>query len=426
MRGAPVASTSAHQPSFLDFRKVCRRTRFRTRASGKRGGNAGEESEKRRGPFEPALPLLDPHPPLLTHHEARRALDARRRGETRVELSCDFYASGADDAEVSLDGVRATHRGREVFVSWSTMETIADDDRGVYEPANGEDWNEGGFVKVQSFSDDTERAVSLMPSGEKTWPTALIAGFSMHRFGVGVDPKEDTEKKLGAIAPIRKGARALDVCTGLGYTSCMLASRGADVTTIELDRTMTKMCQMNPHSRALFEGNIEQIFGNGADVVKTFEDKTFDVIVTDPPTFALAGELYSAEFYADLKRILKPKGKLYHYIGDPKSASGSGVAAGVVRRLKQVGFGGVEIDYDAHGIIAAHDHIKLRKSKQKPTKPSAGGIDAPRAGKRLKNAGGKRRDRTASSTPDRRGGRRVRFHDDDDDDDDDDWDHAHR
>ena len=37
-----------------------------------------------------------------------------------------------------------------------------------------------------------------MPSGERTWPTALIAGFSMHRFGVGVDPKEDTEKKLGS------------------------------------------------------------------------------------------------------------------------------------------------------------------------------------------------------------------------------------
>ena len=411
MRAAPVASTSAH-PSCREFRKVCRRTRFtRARASGTTDG------ETRRGPFEPALPLLDPHPPLLTHHEARRALDARQRGQTRVELSLDFYASRADDAEVSADGVRATHRGREVFVSWSAMETIADDDRGVYEPANGEDWTEGGFVKVQSFSDDTERAVSLMPSGEKTWPTALIAGFSMHRFGVGVDPKEDTEKKLGAIAPIRKGARALDVCTGLGYTSCMLASRGADVTTIELDRTMTKMCQMNPHSRALFEGNIEQLFGNGADVVKTFEDKTFDVIVTDPPTFALAGELYSAEFYANLKRILKPKGKLYHYIGDPKSASGSGVAAGVVRRLKQVGFGGVEIDYDAHGIIAAHDHIKLNKSKQnnKSSKP-------PMGGKRPKNTGGgrgKRSGRAAAS--DRRGSRRINVYDDDDDDDDDDW-----
>ena len=58
-----------------------------------------------------------------------------------------------------------------------------------------------------------------MPVGGGFAPTALLAGFSMHRFGVGVDPMEDTERKLAAIAPIRPGARVLDVCTGLAYTA---------------------------------------------------------------------------------------------------------------------------------------------------------------------------------------------------------------
>ena len=62
-----------------------------------------------------------------------------------------------------------------------------------------------------------------MPSGAGTAPTALIAGFSMHRFGVGVDPMEDTARKIGAVHPIRPGARVLDICTGLAYTRAAVA-----------------------------------------------------------------------------------------------------------------------------------------------------------------------------------------------------------
>jgi len=325
-------------------------------------------------PWGPHAPPLEPHTrriPLFTYHEARRCLDARERGDTEVELSLDFHLTPRRPARADADGVRTTTaEGHDVFASWASLEDVADDERGVFEPENEDDWTAGGLRKVSTFSDDTGRAVSLMPSGENTWPTALIAGFSMHRFGVGVDPEEDTRKKLGAVAPIRRDARLLDICTGLAYTSCMAAvENGARVTTIELDRSMTEMCRMNPHSRALFDGSIQQLYGNGADVVKTFADATFDVIITDPPTFALAGELYSAEFYADLKRILRPKGRIYHYIGDPKSSSGSSVAAGVVRRLKSVGLDAA-IDYDAHGVVAARDRVRLNRSKTPPSAKS--------------------------------------------------------
>jgi predicted methyltransferase len=378
------------------------------------------------GPFAPPLEPLDPHPPLFCFYDARRVIEARdgagdgadADADAEVEVSFDFYDTTTRVSARDERGIRGTWNGQAFFMPWDVCEAIANDERGVYEPEREHPWDVGRWRKVVTFSDDTERAVSLMPSGPKTWPTALIAGFSMHRFGVGVDPKEDTEKKLGAVAPIRKGARVLDVCTGLAYTASMAAARGAHVTTIELDTTMTKMCRMNPHSKALFSGRIEQLYGNGADVVKTFKDGEFDRIITDPPTFALAGELYSAEFYADLKRILKPKGKVYHYIGDPKSASGGSVAAGVVRRLKAVGFGGVEIDYDAHGIIAAHDHIKLNRTassaSSSPSRASKSSFDAKK--KTASHRGGKKPRRPAGS-------RRFNLDTDDDDDDDDYDDH---
>merc|ERR1712048_1329586 len=118
---------------------------------------------------------------------------------------------------------------------------------------------------------------------------------------------------------------------------------------------MTKVCQMNPHSRTLFEGGIRQVYGNAAEVVKSFPNNSFDIIIHDPPTFVLAGDLYSLEFYSHLHRLLAGKGKLYHYPGD--TTSKGGVANGVVQRLKQAGFGGVAIDQEAHGIVAAHGFI---------------------------------------------------------------------
>ena len=367
-----------------------------------------------RARFEPPLPLLDPHPPLVTAFEARRCVEARERGDATASVSFDFWKTPSVEATLAPTGVRATMDAggggtRDVFISWEDVETMAADERGVYEPANEDDWTTGGFRKVVSYSDDTDRAVSLMPTGDGTWPTALIAGFSMHRFGVGVDPKEDTEKKLVSAGPIRKGARVLDVCTGLAYTSCMASEKyGARVTTIELDRTMTAMCRMNPHSRPLFEGGIEQLYGNGADVVKTLPDAEFDVIVHDPPTFSLAGELYSTEFYAELKRILKSKGRIYHYIGDPKSASGSGVAAGVVRRLKEIGLDAA-IDYDAHGVVASRGRVRLNRTKKPASSRSTSdGKKAPSRERRPGRGGGGRG-----------GGRRRRRSDDDDDDDDD-------
>jgi hypothetical protein len=62
---------------------------------------------------------------------------------------------------------------------------------------------------------------------------------------------------------------------------------------------------------------------------------------------------------------------LYHYIGDPASKSAGQVAKGAVARLKKAGFGGVVIDYEAHGIVAAAGRVKVgnRNKNMKNKKP---------------------------------------------------------
>ena len=365
------------------------------------------------GPWEPPLIPLDPRPPLLAFDGARALLEARDAGATRAAISLDFNTGPdaelrLDDRGVFLDPPPLSDRQPSADVNdacpddaentddlpiatWSDVAVVAADVKGAYVLRRG-----ARASRFQVFSEDTGRAASLMPVGGGFAPTALLAGFSMHRFGVGVDPMEDTERKLAAIAPIRPGARVLDVCTGLAYTASGAARRGAEVTTVELDRAMTLMCRMNPHSAELFSGNIRQLYGNGADVVPTLPDASFDRIVHDPPTFALAGELFSETFYAHLLRILKPNGVLYHYIGDPASKSAGNVAKGAAARLKKAGFGGVVIDYEAHGILAARGRVKPRgkkKPKSDKRKPIAkrAGADA-RRGKRGRGGGSRRDD----------------------------------
>jgi hypothetical protein len=312
---------------------------------------------------------------------AQALLDAREVGQTHVDATLDFGITSVSMAMLdggfvlAADAAAAAADAELLLATWADVAVVAADAKGVYVLHAG-----APVDRFQVFSEGTSRAVSLMPTSPGLAPTALIAGFSMHRFGVGVDPMEDTARKLASVGPIRAGARVLDICTGLAYTAVAAHNKGGRVTTIELDRAMTEMCRMNPHSRELFGGQIRQLYGNAADVVPTFPDASFDRIIHDPPTFALAGELFSGEFYGHLRRILAPKGRLYHYIGDPASKSAGNVAKGVVTRLKQAGFGGVAIDYNAHGIIAAHGPVKInsKKGPQKSVGKAAKGTSTDR------------------------------------------------
>ena len=295
-----------------------------------------------------------------------------RIDETRVEISKRQQSDDDDDD----DGTIVLNR-EDVFA-------IEPDDLTVYTVVQtSEDAGDSrALAKLEPcriYSNTIDRVCALCPSDSvnpELAPTALIAGFSMHRFGLGVDPKEDTRRKIASLKPYKGNNLAvLDVCTGLAYTAIMASEleNVSSVTTIELDPTMTQICAMNPHSKGLFgcaknttkrsedggedyEKNniISQLYGNAFDVIQTLPDRAFDRIIHDPPTFALAGELYGEKFYSELFRVLKPSGRVYHYTGDPSSnVAGGGGVRGIVKRMKLVGFESVEIDQHAHGVVAA-------------------------------------------------------------------------
>lgn len=298
--------------------------------------------------WRPSLPLLDPHPPLLTYWVARDLQAAQKKNQTTLNATLDFGISTTtlnvtDNGAVGPDGA--------LLATWEDIKRVAKDERGSWILRPGEP-----AEKFLVYSPISNAACSLMPSKPGKPPTALLNGFCMHRWGKEVDPGMHAELIMECVAPIRKGARVLDTCTGLGYTAIAASQRG-NVTTIEVDPAMTQVCQMNPHSRELFQGGIKQIYGNAAEIVKILPNNSFDVIIHDPPTSLIAGELFATDFYKDLHRVLAPNGRMYHYIGEPTSQTS--MKKGVMKRLRQAGFGGVVLDRVAHGIVVGHDNVRI-------------------------------------------------------------------
>ncbi len=72
--------------------------------------------------------------------------------------------------------------------------------------------------------------------------------------------------------------------------------------------------------------------------IATLPDESVDAVLHDPPRFAVAGELYSQLFYGHLARVLRRRGRLFHYTGAPNKRSGRDVAGEVAKRLMRAGF----------------------------------------------------------------------------------------
>ena len=277
-------------------------------------------------------------PIILSYVQTRPLLEARKRGQSVVESSLDL---GVTRASITLDDEGIVFPGGE-RLDWSGVEKISQSEVNCYTVG------EWGVQAIQTFSEHTNRVCSLMPT--RGAPSMLIAGFVMHRIK-DVDPWQDTQRKIAAIAPV--SGRVLDTATGLGYTAILAARAAESVTTIELDPGAQEMARLNPWSQELFTNpKITQVMGDAYEVVPTFADESFSRIIHDPPTFSLAGELYSGVFYRQLYRVLKRGGRLYHYIGDPNSKASGGVTRGALRRLQEAGFSRVVRRPEAYGVVA--------------------------------------------------------------------------
>ena len=208
-------------------------------------------------------------------------------------------------------------------------------------------FRENKLKKIEAFSEYTNRYYSLMPTSKA--PTMLISGIPMHRIK-DITPIEDTTRKLQAAG--RPGGRILDTAMGLGYTAIKAAQSAESVITIEFDPVVLSICRLNPWSKELFSNpRIIKIVGDTWDLADFFPNAYFNLILHDPPTFNLAGHLYSQTMYETFHRILNSKGRMFHYIGNPDSKSGASVTRGVVKRLQQVGFS-VTLKPNAFGLLA--------------------------------------------------------------------------
>jgi uncharacterized protein len=277
-------------------------------------------------------------PVILSYIQARPLLEAHKRGQTTVETSTDLGLTRTN-VTLSDEGVCFATGER---LDWASIEKISESEVKCFIVA------EHGIEPVQVFSETTSRVCSLLPT--RGAPSMLIAGFVMHRIK-DIDPWQQSQRMVSAIAPV--SGSVLDTATGLGYTAIIAARTAGSVTTIELDPGAQAIARLNPWSRELFTNPIiTQVLGDACEVVSTLASEGFNRVVHDPPTFALAGDLYSGAFYRELYRVLKRGGRLSHYVGDPESKASGGVTRGVIKRLQEAGFSRVVRHPKAYGVVA--------------------------------------------------------------------------
>ncbi len=284
------------------------------------------------------------YPVVLSYMQAEQLLRARDSSKESTQISPDLGLTNVQ-VELSDQGVRFPSGE---LLSWSDAELIGDSKRSGRLTGHCYTLVEGTPREISTYSHDFDRLYSLMPT--QGAPTMIISGIPMHRIK-GTDPYQDTLEKIRAAAPMT--GRVLDTTTGLGYTAIQASRTASEVITIELDPAVIELCRQNRWSRELFDNpRITSLIGDSYEVIRDFKDGEFNRVIHDPPTFSLAGELYSREFYRQVYRVLRRGGRLFHYIGNPDTNLGARVTRGAVRRLREAGFNRVVQQPEAFGVLA--------------------------------------------------------------------------
>jgi len=256
-----------------------------------------------------------------------------------LEVARGLPPDGATRLEVSLDlnlGCAEVEVGRDVFIHEGLAFPLADIERAARSERKAfrcvREAEPRPWEVLEVF---TDRYFQLVPTAAS--PTLEVDGIQMHRTS-GVDPFEaagDTARSV-----VRPGSRALDTCGGLGYTAIACARLGArEVVSTEPSEGVLHLRRLNPWSRLERGLPIVLHEEDAVALAARLPDGSLDAIVHDPPRFSLAPDLYSGAFYAQLRRVLAPGGRLFHYTGSPYSRGrGRDFLRGVVERLRAAGF----------------------------------------------------------------------------------------
>jgi len=266
--------------------------------------------------------------PLLTLqvHESLQA--AARAGARTVACSLNLDRS-TTTVEVGVAGW--TWQGQR-FPYLATCK-----DRTIYH------WVGEIFQPVARF---TTSLIKMVPS---QWgpPTFEIDGIKMLPTA-HVSPYADAERKVALIQP--RGKVILDTCGGLGYFAawCLLG-QARQVLSYEKNADVIWLRSLNPWSPEA-DDRLTLTRGDIVAEIAALASASVDAVLHDPPRFGIAGELYSQTFYDHLARVLKRKGRLFHYTGTPnKLGSGRDVPNEVAKRLRHAGF---VAQFNGDGVLA--------------------------------------------------------------------------
>ena len=261
--------------------------------------------------------------PLLTATVNGSLLDARAAGRAAVDCSLDL---GRSTTQVELHPAEWWCGGRPYpYFDGCKPRTIYH-------------WTGAEFEPIARYGTSL---IKLIPT---QWgaPTFEIDGIKM-LVTAGVSPIADADRKVGLIRP--RGKVILDTCGGLGYFagSC-IRGECTHVHSCEKNSDVIWLRSLNPWSPDNLESGaavagVTLTHGDITDQIGRFAGSSIDAILHDPPRFGIAGELYSQVFYDQLARVLKPKGRIFHYTGSPnKLSSGRDLRREVITRLSHAGF----------------------------------------------------------------------------------------
>lgn len=239
--------------------------------------------------------------------------------------------AGVPNVECSLDLGRSTTTITLDAAGWVWQDQLFPylercNDRAIYH------WTEGSFQPVSRY---TTSLIKLVPT---SWgpPTFEIDGIKMLPTA-HISPYTDAEHKVDLIQP--RGKIILDTCGGLGYFAAWcIQGHARQVLSYEKNADVVWLRSLNPWSPTTNDV-LHLTLGDINEQVTSLSSDSIDAILHDPPRFGVAGELYSQVFYDQLARVLKRKGKLFHYTGSPnKLTSGRDVPNEVAARLRRAGF----------------------------------------------------------------------------------------
>jgi len=306
----------------------------------------------------------------ISHHEAKIFLLHKEKvmiNQKSIQLTASIDLSKTkQEIIINTDGLNLNDK---LLATWDELEDIANDKkRGCY--SLFDDGSKPYRISTLSKTSGTPCAL-LPPLKTGGAPSINLGGFTMHRIaGDNMNPTIDTSAKISSI-PLFPGAKVLDTCCGLGYTAISAAEKvglKGFVTTIEYDEASIEMCAHNPWSQKLFDGsvNIDILHGDACKLIQSFPTASFHAIIHDPPARALCkSDLYGLQFYTELKRVLKPGGLIYHYIGNPNSQESGRLYRGIKNRLEEAGFVNLAKVERAFGIIGKTTDKSIERTRKR-------------------------------------------------------------